>query len=293
MRIIKTGFAVLVAAAAFCAFGQEKISLADARAQIGDCIKTPAKMTETMKKLSAEDQTAFLAEVNAAIESMPGSTEAQAATYLNVNRAAYKGAEKDNLPALVAETYATVPPEILAVLNERLAVDVFNRAADPSVTYTDEQYVQVASNLMVKVNERMKGVDNGAARSTFARLMLVRASNGSPASLADTLVSTLPSESQEVARNDWIPAAMAEGESKSYEPLLEGAEATSQTPSVDVVLAVAGPQMPEAMLGSVADPALNIGQSANAPIKSTQPESMVNNPEVPNPEEPKGYPNQY
>ena len=279
----------LVATATVFAQDKERISLADARAKIGECIKTPATMTATMKKLSAEDQKTFLAEVNEAISKMPGSNESLTATYLNVNHAALKGSQPGNLATLVAEVFATVPPESLAVINERFAADLFNRAADPSVTYTDEQYEEIAKSLVEKVVERNAQVENGAARSTFAILMMVRASNGSPANLSDSLVDVLPTDSRNIARNEWIPSAMGANVEKSYEPLLGAAEAVGSLPSSEMVIRIAGPQLLEALLGEVVEgtpvvsTSFNIERDANLPVKEVVPET---------PTEPQGYPNQ-
>jgi len=292
MRTIGKIAAVIALVATATVFAQEKerISLADARAKIGECIKTPATMTATMKKLSAEDQKTFLAEVNEAISKMPGSNESLTATYLNVNHAALKGSQPGNLATLVAEVFATVPPESLAVINERFAADLFNRSADPSVTYTDEQYEQIAKSLVEKVVERNAQVENGAARSTFAILMMVRASNGSPANLSDSLVDVLPTDSRNIARNEWIPSALGANVEKSYEPLLGAAEAVGSLPSSEMVIRIAGPQLLEALLGEVVEgtpvvsTSFSIERDANLPVKEVVPET---------PTEPQGYQNQY
>lgn len=283
MSIKKLFLTVAAIAATVALNAQESVSLADARASISDCIKTPSKMTETMKKLSADDQKSFLAEVNEAIAAMPGSNESQAATFLNVNRAALKGAGKGNLAALVAEVFATVPPEYLPVVTDSFASDLFNRSADPSVSYTDQQYIQIASNTMVKVNERMADVDNGSARATFAAVMLIKASNNTPDGLVDALVSTLPSDSQDTARNDWIPPATASGEAQSYESLVEAAGATGTTPSSPAVIRIAGPQMLDAMLGDLNNGGSMVGdvfrsdrEQPTLPVKDiTFPETAV------------------
>lgn len=282
MSIKKWFFTVAVVVAAVALNAQDGISLADARSSIGDCIKTPSKMTETMKKLSAEDQKAFIGEVNEAIAAMPGSNESQAATFLNVNRAALKGAGKGNLATLVAEVFATVPPEFLPVISDSFASDLFNRSADPSVTYTDQQYIAIASNTMAKVSERMADVDGGPARATFAAVMLIKASNTTPDGLVDALVSTLPADSQDAARNEWIPAATASGESQSYEPLLEAATATGNAPSRSVVIRIAGPQVLDAMLGDLNTPptsrdsVLQNGMNdSTLPMKDTQSDVVV------------------
>jgi len=95
-----------------------KMTLTEARAEIGKCIANPAKMTSVVKQLSAQDQIAFLAEVNRAISEMPGSPESKAATYLDVNRAAVRAADAGNKTAMIAEVFATVPLEVLTVLVE-------------------------------------------------------------------------------------------------------------------------------------------------------------------------------
>ena len=293
MSMKKWLFAVAAAMAVVALNAQESMSLADARAGIGDCIKTPSKMTETMKKLSAEDQKAFLAEVNDAIAAMPGSNESQAATFLNVNRAALKGTGKGNLAAVLAEVFATVPPEFLPVISESFASDLFNRAADPSVTYSDAQYIQITSNAMAKISERMADVSGGAARATFAAVMFVKASNTTPDGLVDALVSTLPADSQDKARKEWIPAAAATDGTQSYEPLLEEAGATGNTPSSSAVLRIAGPQLLHAMLSDLHEADLLVKtvfplerDGTPLPIKDTIPELVVI-------QEDQGYQNQY
>ena len=214
------------------------MSSADARGKIGDIIDNPASMTSVMKQLSASDQASFLADVNAAIADMPGSPEEKTTKYLDVNTAALKGAQKGNLTTLVAEVFATVPPEALTAINESFASGMFNRKADPSKTYTDDQYVDISTNLLAKVQERNATADNAGVRNTFAVLMLIRGSNGSPADLRDTLVGSLnDAETRSLAQNEWISPALGQGQEKTYDPMLGAADAGSQ-PKLDMVLAV-------------------------------------------------------
>ena len=300
MSMKKWFFAAAAIMAVVALNAQESMSLADARAGIGDCIKTPAKMTETMSKLSAEDQKAFLAEVNEAIAAMPGSNESQAATFLNVNRAALKGTGKGNLAEVLAEVFATVPPEVLPVITDSFASDLFNRAADPSVTYSDIKYIHIASNAMARISERMADVDGGAARAGFAAVMFVKASNTNPDGLVDALVSTLPADSRDAARNEWIPAATAPGESQSYEPLLDAVGASGNTPNASVVIRIAGPQQLDAMLGDLHSTTLltesvfKLDKDFPLPAKETQTETVViDYDKVPVIKEDEGYQNQY
>ena len=276
-----------------------QVSLSAARAKIGDCINDPAAMTATMKQLPAGDQAAFLAEVNDAISRMPGSSESRTAAFLNVNRAALKGAAKGNVSTLLAEVFATVPPESLTVINERFAADLFNRAGDRSKSYTDEQFIRIATNLMVRINERTASAENGAARSAFAAIMLLRASNGSPADLGEALVKTLPESAQNVARNEWIPAAMGQGQPQSYEPILGAADAHEGMPSNDTVISIAGPQLLDSLLGDIVEgiPVINDMNRVEGPIV---PDREVGNnvtpPSKPVPDdwdEPYGYQGQH
>lgn len=225
----------------------KKLPLAEARAQIGDAIKSPDKLTAIMKSLSAEDQVSFLADVNVAISKSPDLGEGKVAAALNANRAALKGAAKGNLPALLAEVFATATPEALSVINERFARDVFNRSNEKR-TYTDEQFTRIAEGAMAKIQQRTAGSDEAAVRNVFAILMFVRASNGTPVDLADKLVAGLPEGSpRDLAKNEWIPSALGVNGEKTYEPMLGYAEAGDQ-PNVEVVISIAGPQLLDAML---------------------------------------------
>lgn len=230
---------VITMAMASALVAQDKqMSSADARGKIGDIISNPSTMTSVMKQLAAEDQAAFLADVNAAISKMPGSPEEKTSKFLEVNSAALKGAQKGNLTALVAEVFATVPPESLTAVNESFASVMFNRAADPSKTYTDDEYKKTSLALLEKVQERNATADNAGVRNTFAILMLIRASNGTPADLRDTLVGALKDEdTRNLAQNEWISPALGQGQEKSYDPMLGAADAGSQ-PNLDMVLVV-------------------------------------------------------
>jgi hypothetical protein len=233
--------------AAFAAVAvADTLSLAEARGRIGEAVLNPAVMTSTMKMLSAADQKIFLADCNDAIAKMPGSGDTKASAFLVANRAALKGAAKGNVAALIAEVFATVPTEALTVINERFASDLFNRASDPSVVYTDDQFVGISKAVMAAVAERNSKTDGAAVRNAFAVLMLVRASNGTPADLAEKLSDSLPAENRQTIVKEWIPAAM----DGNYDPMLGAADAGMQ-PNASAVLRIAGPQTLETMLADV------------------------------------------
>ena len=220
-----------------------KISLSEARGQISEAIASSAKMRELVQGLSAPDQKQFIADVNKAIFDMPASPEEKTAKFLDCNRAAI-GAATGNVPAMTAEMFATVPPESLSVMVDQLAADVFNRSADPSVTISDAEFVQAATEIMNAVNERCEETDNGSPRAAMAVVMLAKASNGSPADLTDTLIDTMKHEdAREMAKNEWVPNAMGkDGQTASYESILASANA-GQRPDAEATLVLTSGSM--------------------------------------------------
>ena len=232
--------------------GKSQLSLAEARGKIDKAIESPELVKEIMKQLSAEDQKQFLADLNKAISDMPGSLEEKSAKFLNVNHAALTAAQKGNTATLLAEVFATVPPEALTVINERFATDLVSRTANPNVTYTDEQYAKLAVETVQKINARTEETDNGSTRSVFAMLMFIRASGGTPADLTDRLVDTLKNdEAKELARAEWIPAALGkDGNELGYEPILASADA-GRRPDFAYVLVIAGPQYLDSILQDI------------------------------------------
>ena len=235
-----------IAALASVAMAQE-LSLADASSKIGEAAGNPATMTSLMKQLKAGDQAAFVARVNQTIDAMPGSASEKAAAYLNANSAALRGAAKGNVMAVLAEIFATVPPEALTVINENFAANLFSRTADASKTYTDAEFVARAQTAMAEVQKRNATVDNAGVRDTFAVLMFLRASNGTPKDLADTLTATFDEKTRDLARTEWIPPAL----DGNYEPML-GASDAGEQPEMAQVLRMAGTQVSLAMLSDLA-----------------------------------------
>ena len=238
-----------VAALVTMAMAQDKtISYADASVQIAEAAESADTMASVMKQLSAADQVKFLSKVNAAIAKQPGSPTENAAKFLAVNSAALKSAKKDNLIALLAETFATVPPEALTVINERFAADLFNRSADPSKPLSDAQFEKVATDTMKAIQARDASADNAGVRDTFAALMFLRASNGTPADLADKLVANMTDANAiKYAKDEWIPPALND---KNYEPML-GASDAGSAPDVGAVLAISGLMTTQALLADL------------------------------------------
>ena len=217
-------------------------------AKVGDCALDPNALKETISQLSSEDKTAFLAEVNAAIDKMPGSAEAKAAKFLAANRAAVAGAGPDDRAAVLAEVYATVPPEALTVINEEFAKSEFSRPP----TMTDDEYTNIVAQTMTKINQRMSTAESGAVRAGFAGLMFIRAAGSASDATTDIVVSSLPSEVQGDAKGTWFPSALAggDGATPSYDSMLAPAQA-GEEPNAAAVVAIASKTTTETMLNDL------------------------------------------
>lgn len=186
----------------------QALSLAEARGKIGDCITNPKTMAATMKQLSAEDQVAFLAEVNEAIAAMPGSEEQKAATFVNVNKAALTSAAKGNVSTMIAEAFATVPVDMLPALSETLAKDLLNRNADPTQKFDDAQFTKICETVMAKVNERVASTDDGDKRAAIAAATMLKGAGEASPEMTAAVLGTLPDASRESAAKN-VPEMVA------------------------------------------------------------------------------------
>ncbi len=210
-----------------------QISLADAKSRMDKAIAKPAVMTALMQHLSAADQKTFLADVNAAIATMPGSDAERTSKFVAVNRAALEGSKPGNVSTLVAESFATVPVSAQPALCESLGSDLMNRATDTDKTYTDDDYLRVAAATMKKVNARTAESDHGGVRSGFAALMVIHGSNTTKPEIVNAVTAMLPASAQNAAKNEWFPAALAEGQAQSYDPMLAAADVEGAVASDD------------------------------------------------------------
>lgn len=272
LNLAKTAVCVL-ALAALPIYAADTMPRSEWHALVGDCAQNPQTMKQTIGKLSADDQLAFVQEVNAAISKMPGSNEEKGAAFYNANRAAVSGAGKENLKAVLAEVYATVPVEYLTEINERFAKELFSRTANPAHVPTDPEFIELSTNTMAVVIARCQNAEDASVRETFAALMLVRASGGTPSDLAQTLVSQFPNaQDHDTVLNDWIKPAMGDGQEQSYDPMLTAAQASNDEPDHAVVWQLSGSaQIPETLLSDLSAPsdaptsAANIGPGAFVP----------------------------
>ena len=231
-------------------------------AKVGDCAQDPNMLKDTISQLSSADKTAFLAEVNASIDKMPGSADVKAAKFLAANRAAVAGAGAADRADVLAEVYATVPPEALTVINEEFAKNEFARPA----TMSDEEYTNIVAQTMTKITQRTASAESGSVRAGFAGLMFIRAAGGAADATTDAVVSSLPSDVQGDAKSSWYPSALAEN--PSYDPMLAPAQAGDE-PNPQVVLDIAAPQQIESMLTDLQTGKTDPGESAGTGVPGT------------------------
>ena len=208
------------------------------RAKVGECALAATLVANLLLNL---------AEVNAAISKMPGSAEAKAAKFLAANRAAVAAAGAADRAAVLAEVYATVPPESLTIINEEFAKSEFSRPA----TMTDAEYLGIVKATMQSIAQRTSSVESGAVRAGFAGLMFIRAAGESAeAAVTDAVAASLPQESREAAKESWFPSALGRNGAATYDPMLAGAQA-GEEPSHNVVLKIAQMQIIDSMLGDL------------------------------------------
>lgn len=243
---------LVIAMAAVMTMRVFALSLAEASAKIADVVKNPESIAAIMKDLSKEDQVKFLGRVNTALSKTRESAETKTAKFIAIAKAALKSS-KGNLRELVAETFATVSPASLAVLNEYLAANLFSRNANPARPISDERMKLLAVETMKVVQARNAGNNNSSVRDVFAILMFLRSAGASPSDLADTLITQLSDrEARTLAREDWIPAAMGVGREKSYDPILAACDAVAVKNAVNFL----GPEVFTGTLIADLDPTL-------------------------------------
>jgi len=152
---------------------------------------------------------------------------------------------------VLAEVFATVPPEFLTDINERFAKEFFDRKAPQNASVTDEGYEDLCTNTMAVVSARCEKAENAGVRESFAVCMFVRASDGSPSNLKDTLIAMMPDASnREIAANEWINPALGVGQEQSYDAML-GSAGAGEEPNHAVVTSLSGSA--EVMTGMLGD----------------------------------------
>ena len=232
--------------------------------KVGDCANDAAAMSETMANVSAADQVALVSEVNAALAKMPGKSEARAAAFVKANAAALTAAMRQNKEKraanqVLAEIYATVPPEYLPAVSEQLAKTVLKRG-----DLSKEVFITISTNSLHAISERSAKAENGGVREAFAAVTFLKAL-GEPASkeVVDAMLSQMSdAKTRETAAAEWIGPAMGQdGMAPSYDPMLGAANAGDE-PDAAVVAAILAGNAPADAAAKKSEPVDNPNDGA-------------------------------
>ena len=175
--------------------------------------------------LAKDDQVEFVRAVNESMRDYKASTpEKRLQTIYAVNRDAVRAAVPAERKAVIAEVFATAPMDALPMITDRFASEMFNRKA-AGFSDKDDSFTEFAAAMLMRVRARMGLLDVSqfpGARTTFAVIMVLKASEGKPEDLRQSILFYVPTGSYEAATKVWIPAALGEdGKPASYQPILE------------------------------------------------------------------------
>ena len=211
MNAMKNALAVFAILAALAGMAEEKGTLGTA-----------------FQDLQKDDQVEFVRAVNESMRTYKASTpEKRLQTIYAVNRDAVRAAPAKEKKAVIAEVFATAPMDALPTITDRFATELFSRKA-AGFSDKDDSFTEFAAATLMRVRTRMRFLathELPAARMTFAVIMVLKASEGNPADLRESVLFYIPTGSHELARKVWIPAALGEdGNAPSYQPILAAGE---------------------------------------------------------------------
>ena len=196
MNAMKNALAVFAILAALAGMAEEKGSLGTA-----------------FQDLQKDDQVEFVRAVNESMRTYKASTpEKRLQTIYAVNRDAVRAAPAKEKKAVIAEVFATAPMDALPTITDRFATELFSRKA-AGFSDKDDSFTEFAAATLMRVRTRMRFLathELPAARMTFAVIMVLKASEGNPADLRESVLFYIPTGSHELARKVWIPAALGE-----------------------------------------------------------------------------------
>ena len=210
--------------------------------KVGECGTNPATMSSVMSQLSADDQKELIGKVNASIVALPGSAEQKAAAAIQANIAGIKAAmaqnkEKRAANAVIAEAFATLPPEYLPQFAEALSGPggPLNRG-----NMDREKFITISTNTLHAISERCeKAENNGGVREAMAAITFLQASNEKdpPKDLINTMLSQIPdAKTRDLAAKEWVGPAL----DKNYDPILAAANAGDEPDRAIVASIIAG-----------------------------------------------------
>ena len=188
--------------------------------------------------LAKDDQVEFVRAVNESMRSYKASTpEKRLQTIYAVNRDAVRAAPATEKKAVIAEVFATAPMDALPMISDRFAAELFNRKA-AGLSDKDDSFTEFVAASLMRVRMRMSTLSTEefpGARTTFAVISFLKASEGRPADLRQSVLFYIPTGSHEAARKVWIPAALGEdGKPASYQPILDAGYKGEEPPHANM-----------------------------------------------------------
>lgn len=193
--------------------------------------------TAAFQDLAKEDQVEFVRAVNKSMETYKASTpERRLLTIYAVNRDAVRSSSPREKKAVIAEVFATAPMDALPMISDRFATELFCRKA-AGFSEKDDSFVEFMSATLMAVRTRVAQMPVDlfpGARSAFAVISFLKASEGKPADLRTSILFYILTGSQEISRKEWIPAALGDdGKVPSYQPILDAGYRGEEPPHVN------------------------------------------------------------
>lgn len=160
---------------------------------------------------SFDEQLHLLRTVNLGLKDYTATTRDKAVeTVYRINRDMVKGVSESDLKTVLAEVFATVPEFALPAVADGFSRDIFSRKAAGPMS-NDDSFADFAVSAMLRIYRRCRDLDlTGQRRTVFAVIMLLKASGGEPPDLQAQLEAFIPDPIRDMARDVWIPSALAQ-----------------------------------------------------------------------------------
>ena len=190
---------------------------------MADRVQSRNAFSDAFSGLAGDDQAEFIATVNRSLADPDKPLDdRQMQTLYRVNRDAVRGAPPAARKTVLAEVFATVPRVCLPMITERFATELFSRKA-AGFKADDDSFVEFASAALMRISLRCRTADDfPGTRTAYAVIMFLKASEGKPAGLREDFMIYVHSGTHEIARKEWIPAALGDGgRQPTLEPIIE------------------------------------------------------------------------
>ena len=199
------------------------VLLATSALAMADKIQARNAFSDAFSELAGGDQAEFIATVNRSLaDRSEPLDEHRIKTLYRINRDAVRGAPATDRKTVLAEVFATLPIACMPLLVERFSKELFSRKA-AGFKENDDSFVEFASAALMRISLRCRTADDfPGTRTAYAVIMFLKASEGKPAGLREDFMIYVHSGTHEIARKEWIPAALGDGgRQPTLEPIIE------------------------------------------------------------------------